>query len=357
MSVVGSQRFMQVGSRVLFKRDDDALGNKYALRDLGIVDSIAASFNKEQVDLYDTDGGKKVLVDSALSKIDEAYDVVLKNLSNRNFALALLANDPANFVQAQTEKAVLLRCFPGDLIHMLDSDAAKTRLYKLDAFGGIYTGTILNKTLTTIVAATKTITLSGDQTAVAGLAPTKSFIVQKLGLTKIANSNTYTIVTRTLNGGNTDFVVAETPAGDESAITGAIIHENAGIVYKRGVDWEIPLFGLDRALVRILSAGALSTEQDVTCVFTISAISGKRLVNPQSLLGNFKGTCEVWIGADNNDYMTVREAKVFISPNGLNLNIDDFSTITLNVKVISDITQTTPAGRLVNVKGALPNVS
>ncbi len=357
MSVLGHQRFVQVGARVFFKRDNDASNNQFARRDLGIIDQITVNVSKETAQVYDTEGGRKVLADEAVTKQDESYQVRTKNLSMRNLALALLADDPVNFTQSQTEKTVQIRAFPGDLLFTHDSDSAKTRLFKIDAFGGVYTGAVANKTLTTIVAATKTITLSGDQTAVTGLAPGKAIIVNKLGLTKIANSRTYTIVTRILNAGNTDLVVDASPAGDESAITGQITHENGGVVYKQDTDWELRKNGLDYGAIRIISGGAISTEQDVQCIFTLSAISGKRQITPQGLVGVFKGKCEIWIGDNNNDYVTVREAIVSISPAGLDLQLDEFSTVTLDIKVLSDITVSSSAGRMVNVKGTIPAVA
>lgn len=358
MGVVGHQQFLQVGGRVFFKRDNDSAGNQFAYRDLGIIDSLALNVSKEDVKLYDTEGGKKVLIDEAVVKQEESYEARIRNLSMRNLAIALLANDPVDFAQSQTEKTQAIRAFPGDLLFTHDSDSAKTRLYKLDAFGGIYTGTVFgDKVLESIDVATKTLKLTGDQTAVGGLAPTKSIIVKRAGLTNIKNSNTYRIVSRTLNAGKTDLVVEETPEANESGITGSIIHENAGVVYRRDVDWELRKNGLDYGSVRIKSGGAISTEQDVTCVFTIAAISGKRKITPQSLTGAFKGTCEIWLGSDNNDYVTVREARVSITPNGAELSIDDFSTITLGIAVLSDITVTTSAGRMIQVKGTLPAVA
>lgn len=355
MSVVGHQQFLQVGGRVMFKRDNDAAGIQFAMRDLGLIESVTPTIAKESVELFDTEGGRKVLIDEAVVSQSETYQVRIRNLSMRNLAIALLSNDPVDFTQTQTEKTQVIRAFPGDLLFTHDSDTAKTRLFKLDAFGGIYTGTVLgDKVLESIDVATKTFKLTGDQTGVAGLAPTKSFIVKRAGLTNVKNQNTYRIVTRTLNATKTDLVVEETPDSNESGITGGIIHENAGVVYRRDVDWELRKFGLDYGAVRIKTGGAIATEQDVTTVFTIAAISGKRKITPQSLSGVFKGTCEIWIGSENNDVMTVREGRVSITPAGMDLSIDEFSSITLDIKILSDITVATSAGRMVNVKGTLP---
>lgn len=357
MGAVGSQDFWVVGARAMFTPDTDTLGQKYAMRDFGIVKSINPQIQVSKAQLMETDGGLKRLADEKVVAIDEAYDIQLSNLSLRNRELLYYAQPSSAFTQAQTEKAGLTeRAFPGELLRLLDSDSAKTRLYGLDAFGGIYTGAVSTKVLTTIVAATKTITLTGDQTAVAGLAPGKKFIVQKAGLTQIANSRSYTVVTRTLNAGNTDVVVSETPAANESAIAGQITIENGGVIYAQDVDYEI--VSLSRGIVRIKTGGAISVEQDVFVIFTLSAISGKRLLYPQSFKGPMQGVLELWFGRENNAYMTVREARVSLSPNGVSLTIDDYSLLTISAKVLSDISQATvPAGRLIDVLGTVPSVS
>lgn len=357
MPIVGHQRLLQVGGRVMFQRDPDAAGNKFAKRDLGTIDSISVSISRQDVKAYDTEGGKKVLMAQSTVSQEESYEIKLKNLSMRNLALALLSEDPIDFTQVQTEKTQVIRAFVGDLLFTHDSDSAKTRLFKLDAFEGIYTGTVLTKVLESIDVATKTLKLSGDQTAVAGLAPGKNIIVNKAGLTNIKNASTYHIVTRTLNAGKTDLVVLEAPAANEAGITGQITHENSGVIYQIGVDWELRKFGLDYGAVRIISGGAIATEQDVTTMFVIAAISGKRQINPQSLSGNFEGDCEIWLGDGNNDDVTVRQARVQISPQSADLALEDSSTLTFTITVLSDITVATSAGRMVMVKGTLPKVS
>lgn len=357
MGAVGSQDFWIVGARAMWTPDPDTLGNKFAMRDLGIVQSINPQIQVTKAQLMETDGGLKRLADEKVTMIEEGYDVQLSNLSLRNRELLYYAKPASAFTQAQTEKAGLTEhVFPGELLRLLDSDSAKTRLYGLDAFGGIYTGAVTTKVLTTIVVATKTITLSGDQTAVAGLAPGKKFIVQKAGLTQIANSRSYTIVTRTLNGGNTDLVVSETPAANESAISGQITCENGGTVYAQDLDYQV--VSLDRGIIRIMTGGAINVEQDVLVIFTVSAISGNRLIYPQSFKGPMQGVLELWFGRENNAYMTVREARVSISPNGVQMTLDNYSLMTLSCKVLSDISQATiPAGRMIDVRGTIPAVS
>lgn len=355
MGVIGFQDFWVVGARAYFKRDTDAAGVQYAGVDLGVIDQITPNVSTEKLTLDDTDGGIKRRIDEAVVGITEEYQIRCKNLSLRNLALSLLANPASDFTQSQAEKTVSIRAFPGQLLFTHDSDTPKTRLFNIEAFGGLYTGVVATKVLTSIVKATKTIKITGDQTAVAGLAPGKVMIVQRVGLTNVKNSQAYTIVTRTLNGGSTDFVVEQEPASDEAAITGQITHENGGTVYKQGVDFDI--VSLNRGTIRIKSGGLIIAEQELSAIFTTAAISGKRLIKPQSLKGQFKGVMELWFGRGNNAEQTVREARVSLAPAGMELSIDDFGSLSFTATVLGDITSTDVAGRMVHVLGNVPDVS
>lgn len=355
MPPIGFQDAWVTGSRLYFKRDDDAAGNKFPRIDLGIIEVANPNIQASSVELQDSDGGVRRLVDKRVTDISETYDIVCSNMSPKNLALLFLSNAPAAVAQTQVEKAaVSQRAHPGELLGLVDTDGS-TRLFPLDAVGGLYTGAVSTKVLESIDVATRTLKLTGDQTAVAGLAPGKAIIVQKAGLTNVKNSRTYTIVSRTLNAGKTDLVVNADPAGNESAIAGQITHENGGTVYKQDVDWE--LVSLDRGYVRIITGGAISTEQDILAIFITAALTGNRLVNPQSLKGAFTGTAEVWYGRENNAYQSVRECKVSMSPKGASFSDKDFSKFTLEISVLNDLSKTTPAGRLLSVKGNLPSVS
>lgn len=352
MSVVGHQDFWLAGSRFYFQREAQA-GLEQPLIDLGVILPVNPTFEIESVELEDSDGGLKRVVDTGVTKISESMDITVSNLNLDNLAYLFLASSPSAFSQSQAEAAVSQYCNAGRLKKIKDSSGVE--VFGLDAIAGVYTGTVSTKTLTTIVVATKTLTLSGDQTAVAGLAPGKALIVNKLGLANITNSATYTIVSNTLNGGNTDIVVSETPAANETAITGQVTHENAGTVYKIGVDWSI--YSKDRGIIRFITGGAFAADANLTIVYTTSALSGNRLIYPQSLGGVIKGTGFIVWGRGNNAYQSVRQATVTIEPNASNINVDEFSNLVLTVKVISDITATQPAGKLLQFKGSLPTSS
>jgi hypothetical protein len=356
MSIVGFQEFWTVGSRLLFKRDD-VDGAQQPWIDLGVMQSVAPAVTPERITLFDPEGGVRRLVDEALTSIEEVYEFVCSNFNEDNLSLIFLGKPPQTYTQTASEKVgVTHRGFPGRLIKLTDSDTAKTPVAALAAVAGIYTGAVATKTLTTIVAATKTITLSGDQTAVAGLAPGKVMMVNRLGLTNILNSRSYTIVTRTLNGGNTDFVVDATPAANETANTGQATHENGGTVYKQDTDWE--LVSLDRGVVRMMAAGAFVTEADLLVTYSLAALSGKRLINPQDFKGIVRGKGLIYLARNNYADQHERYIPILsLTPAGVAPSAEEFSNWTLRATVINDLSASVPAGTLKHIKGNLPSVS
>jgi len=117
-------------------------------------------------------------------------------------------------------------------------------------------------------------------------------------------------------------------------------------------DWE--WISEDRGIISILSGGSISDGDTIYIDITPNAITGNRLVYPQT--GSIiKGKAMLVWGRDNNAEQTVREANVTISPNAANFQVEDYSDFTLQAKVTSDVTQTTaPAGKLLQYKGTLP---
>lgn len=80
--------------------------------------------------------------------------------------------------------------------------------------------------VTAVVVATKTITLAGDLTTVRALQPGGEITLLETGLGDALNAGTYTVVSSTLNAGDTDVVVEEDFEGpDETGITGTITFE------------------------------------------------------------------------------------------------------------------------------------
>lgn len=357
MGAVGFQDFWVAGTRVVFKRDD-AGATKYPWLDLGLIKQAQPAFAVEKIQLEDPDGGVKKIVDEKVTKNDETYDLTIANFNPDNLALAFYANPPSTFTQTvDTLKTVTTYVFPESLIKLVDSDAAGTLLYGIKVVSALFKGTMSTKPTpgsgTVISASAKTIVLSGDQTAVAGLAVGKSFFVQPTNLVNKLNAQSYTVVSSVF-ATNTTITVAETPAADETGVTLTISHgdgTSSNIVYKPGVDWSV--VSLARGLVRSLTGGAITPEGNISIQFLLAGLSGNRLVLPQTISGNVKGLAVVYFGRDNFSSDSAREARVSLSTTNLNMTADDYSDFVLQAKVLSSIT-VAGAGRLLSIAGTLP---
>lgn len=140
-------------------------------------------------------------------------------------------------------------------------------------------------------------------------------------------------------------------------ITSIVVKNSGGTVtYTEGkaYDW----ISKDRGIIEILEAGDISDGDTILITITPAAISGKRLIKPQTSGGAIKGTGLLIFGRNNNAQQTVREAAMSITPSNTNIQSEDFSDFAITAKVLGDITDTvTPAGRMLQFKGDLPSMS
>lgn len=116
-------------------------------------------------------------------------------------------------------------------------------------------------------------------------------------------------------------------------------------------DFEI--FSLARGIIKILEGGAITPGDKLKLSFTPVAVSGLRLVKPQTSQ-TVEGNIEVYFGRENNANQTVRRARVSLVPTGTTFSVEEFSTFTLQATVLSEITESIPAGELLAIVGAIP---
>jgi len=346
--VTGFQDYWIAGTRFYYRRDPIA-SVEQPLVDLGIIKTATPSITPTAVELYDPDGGVKSLADRRTTQIKESYDVTCANLSLQNLALAFMANPPTSFSQSAAEVTVTHWATPDGLIKLKDANAAF--VYGLAAIGGVYStgATIATLTVTAItVASTGSVfEVSSDPTAIAGLAHGKAFILNRLGLANVANSRTYTVAARSA----TTITTVEVASTAETAITGQLSYATAGTIYLQGADF-LP-YSKDRGIVKIVSGGAIAAAANVSIVYSTGALSGLRLINPQTL-GDTTGDGFFLFSRTKFAEETVREFRCQISPNAFNLADGDFADMVLTVSVLSDLTAAVPAGRLLHHKGTVP---
>lgn len=358
MSVVAHQDFWVVGSRLFFKRDAIG-GTAQPWMDLGVIDAANPAFDLEKLQLEDADGGLKRVVDEAMAKIDETYEIVCRNISMENLSMLFLADRPESFTQSATEKSVVHAVTAGYLAHIHDNDSDSTELFKIRSILAITDGGSLTEvtTLGDITRATRNFQfIAADATSYFGVGD--CFIVHEDGLADTDNAGTYTVQSVTFDDPDSTVIVEQTPGGavDESGLEGSssVSYENAGTIYDPTDDWEI--VSEDRGFVRILSTGAISTG-DVTIYYVPDAITGLRAFNPQEQQDEVKGECFIFWGRDINAAQTVRQMRISITPSATNFTADEFSSITFSVRVLNDLTSTEPAGRVVHFKGDVPATS
>jgi hypothetical protein len=134
------------------------------------------------------------------------------------------------------------------------------------------------------------------------------------------------------------------------------VKDNAGTTtYTAGTDYEV--VSLAMGIIRIKTGGAISAAANIKITLTPVALSGNRLIKPQSASGTVLGTAYLFWNQQNYAYVNVREARVSITSNASSFSDAEHSNFTVKLSVINDLTQSIPAGKLINVVGALPNVS
>lgn len=353
MGIQGFQDLWLAGTRVYGQRDAVA-GVQQPFLDLGIIQEATPAIATTKAEVFDPDGGVRKLADSALTQITEAYNVTCSNMSLRNLALMFQGNDPESFTQAATEVDVQHYANKDELLKIKDSTG--TFVFNIANVLGIYDGTRVNAVLSDIIVSSKTIKLATDLSAAAGLQPGKSFIVSTTGLVNPANARTYTVVSIAFST-TTNIVVSETPAADETGITGQAAYVNSGgKVYDDETEWTE--YSLARGIVRWAS-GVPTASGNVQVVYVPTALSGSRIFYPQSIRGQIRGTFWLVIGRSSNGEQTVREFRGNFTP-GTFAGVgpaQEFATMSFTLDVIVDLTSTKPAGRMLYFIGSLPTVS
>lgn len=339
MSVVGNQDFWKTGSYLYFIRDAIE-GVLQPWRDVGLIDTASPTVTIEKNELEDPRSGVKKTVDEAVTKIDEEYDVTLRNISLQNLAIALLGKDPEEFTQLETERNVATYAHPGELAKIVD--ASDELIYNVKAMVGVYKATETIFNVTDVDQATKTLTVDSDPTG--DLSNGDSVVLHEVsGGSAVAA--TYSVASLS----PTTVVLNEDPGGD--ATGGKVVK---GLV----VDTDYSVHTLDDGFVRMLPGSTEFTAAGLLqFVFLPTGLTGLRLMHPQSQKNTIKGRAFISYSRGDNAEKTQREFRCSITPNGANLQLDQYSELQLKVKVLNDLTTANPAGRIVHSKGDVPSQS
>lgn len=352
---IGFQDPWLAGSRFLFKRETSSAGTQYPVLDFGDIEPVSPVINKTEIEALVSASGRISTRDRRTIEFTESYQVVTRNLRPQTLSILLASAPPVAFTQGANGALGVsgMRMFKGDLVRV--EDVATKVLYYPERIAGLYTGTVAFATLTAISRANKTLTISTDITG--SLTPGDTIIVDRTGLANPKNSRSYTMVSDSFSG-STTVVVAETPAADETAITGGVVYENGGTIYNQGVDW-IPYLDPTMGLVKIMPSGAIvDAATDVFIRFSLPALSGNRNVKPKSLQGEARGRGYLVWGRGNNAEMTFREFDCVVTPASAAIDIANYSTATFNVEVLGNFNNAEePYGRLLQAIGGVPTAA
>lgn len=340
MTKVGFQDFWVVGARGIFEQDA-VNGTAQPARDLGVLKSLSPTLSTSSIKMLDPDGGVNRTVDEAVNSIEESYDAVFTNFNQKNLALLFLSTPPAAFTQGATIYNVALTGYAGQLLKI--KDASGVALYNLSCISGVYYGgTVTALTVTALDASLKKISCSATPGVVAG----DKVILGPDGVTDLANSTTYTVASVVSN----DVFVNEAMSSSQVSVTGGKLYKNnTGTILAKTTGYSS--VNIIRGTVVL---NGLPSDVTVNVIFATAALSGKRLLSPQSLKASVKGTLYLFLSREDNTRQHVRECRVSIAPSSTSLNVDDFSNFTVKITVLSEITDTS-AGRLIAIYGSLPD--
>lgn len=335
MPIVGAQDVWKTGSR-LYALEDTANGP--VLRDIGTIQVTSPSTELEESRLEDSDGGVKRLVVKEVSKFIEKYEVVCYNLGPVNLRYLFYGNDAEEFTQASTLQVVIHKSVPGQLVKLKGSDGKP--IFGLTAAGVLKNG----YTPKAVNAVTGTTFVHNGADISADFPVGTKFWLRSNGT---AAANTQYTVTAVVFSTNTTITVAST---NSATATGTITPEEPAS--------NAVIKDLERGIVSFPAASALVAGANQDVAMTPQAISGARLIKPQSKAGAFEGTFFLEWARGNFQQRTVREFTGILTPGAGAFSDTDYSTFPLNIEVQADITNATdPAGRLLYYKGNLPVVS
>ena len=125
-----------------------------------------------------------------------------------------------------------------------------------------------------------------------------------------------------------------------------------GTTYVENTDWK--WISKPRGVIQIISGGAMVHGQAIQIDVTPAAMSGRRLIKPLTKT-SIKGRGMLIYGQNANADQFVREARISLTPTGTNIQSENYSEMTFEARILSDITDTVqPAGRFLKFYGSLP---
>ncbi len=349
MGILGAQDFWVVGNKFRFKREDDAAGNCFPLVDFGVVSNTEPTTEATTIELFDAGCGLRIKVDEEVTEVNESYTVTFRNFSPQNLAFLFLSNPPEDLTIADTpvtgadsDACVKL----GSLVQV--NNAAGDPAYNL---ASVQLVTLMEE----VILAANDVPAVGSQT-IDITTTTDKTAIYAVGRTVRIRGNTGLGVDTTVTINATSFAATETTITVDEDITGITNDGTAGLILILDTDWSVE--NLELGSICILLGGFAVEDENVSIDYTPVAITGLRRIRPQSA-PIIKGTGYLWFNRGNCGQMSVRTARMSITPSGSNNlgGAEDFADWSATVSVLStalDIQLGNGIGTLDQVKGAIP---
>jgi hypothetical protein len=344
--ISGPQDFWLTGSRFYFRRRTSG-DVSYPLVDLGVIQPVNPAIELSRVELLDSDGGVLKKVAEQVVRIDETYEITCSNMNAHNRSMLFMGGLPEEFTQTAVQIPAVphLGAVVGSLVKLENLTGVPAfGVGSVDAVGVGNRYTI--SAVTDGSAGSASITVAGEDAA------DDLEIGDEIVLMGNDAEGIFTITALTADSGTTEIEVAEAIADSTNA-------GYVALAAVEGKDYEV--VSLDRGIIRLLAGGSLELASgavtDLAISFTPTAITGKRLIRPQTI-HTIEGRGYIFYSRDSHTRQSVRYAEVSLSPQNAAMQVDNYSTFGLRVAVLSDpIEITEPAGRLLDFKGELEATS
>lgn len=356
------QYLHSLGASFYFKRDTASDGTIYPWANFGIIQEIAPNFSTTPLELRDPFRGLNQLVEQAITQFSEQYTLTLRSFSMWDLQHCYYGEPPENVSHTASEASTTHAARIGGLVAIVDSDGDAVNR-PLSQVAGIYFGgdgvTTDADDITAIDIATKTITTTTDYSAV--LSDGDLIIIHPTGLADPLNAGTYTVVG---TPGTTTIVVAEDFGGaaNESGVTVDLSHGQGsgdGTIMPPD-EWSVD--SLEDGFVRIatdatITGATVTTNANVTIVYGMKALSGYRLLRPQSAVGVIRGLGKMVLRGSNGAVKFQRNATWALLPQSQALPANEYGSWQLQATVISDLAATDVAGTMLQHVGTAADPS
>lgn len=122
MSLDNGQQLITTGSILHLARIDPVTGLVGAARDVGTVTVLNPNVSSTSIRLFDSRGGKRVLIAERNTEFNETYEVTCSNITPENLAYLFGAQSVGAYTQAATAlTGVTHTMFPNSVLHLHDN--------------------------------------------------------------------------------------------------------------------------------------------------------------------------------------------------------------------------------------------